>query len=455
MMFTPDEMVRITHGSWLTTPPDRGPVCIGHDTRESLEGGAYVAIKGESRDGHEYLPDACESGAMMAIVERQIDSAIPCLLVDDSIDAIARLASHWRDVIAGTRVIAITGTAGKTSTKNLLHHVLGRTLKGSASPASWNNAIGGPMSLLLANRGDDYVVLEVGTSSPGEIELLARIIRPDIAIITLIGQGHLEGLSSIEGVRAEKTSLLRYVNSGGVAIVHDDGHDIDVPESVSLLRHGDSSTSNPGLISRSDGRLTLRDGTCFDFPIPGPHHALNSLAVIAASRACGLPDAEIRSGLASSLPSDGRGARSTHGGIEFINDAYNANPDSVSAALAMLPELDASGRRVVILGDMLELGDQSARLHLELQSRLIQTHSESSIGLLLLIGKEMAALQKSIACQNLLPVKHWEELDDQAIREIADHLTTDDLVLLKGSRGMSLEKIPAYIDSIESEAAQA
>ena len=455
MMFTPEEMARITGGEWIGPPPTRGPACIGHDTRERLDGGAYVAIKGDARDGHDFIQEAGEAGASMAIVKRRMDSPIPCLKVPCTVEAIARLASHWRDVLAGTRVIAITGTAGKTSTKNLLHHVLGSTLTGTASPASWNNAIGGPMSLLRARQGDDYVVLEVGTSSPGEIESLAGIIRPDIAMITLIGHGHLEGLADIDGVRAEKTSLLHHIMPGGLAIVHEDGHAVDVPDGVGLLRHGVSSDSIPRLISRASGILTLDDGSCFEFPVPGPHHAVNAVAAITAARACGMKDSEIHAALAVSLPSDGRGAISTHGGIDFINDAYNANPDSVAAALMMFPELESSGRRVVILGDMLELGDQSTRLHLELQSALMQAHMKSPIGQVLLVGKEMAALQKSLACENLLSAEHWEQLDDQAIREIGDHLTVGDLVLLKGSRGMRLERIPHYIDSIESEAARA
>tara|TARA_B100001059_G_scaffold65168_2_gene61359 strand:- start:17613 stop:18980 length:1368 start_codon:yes stop_codon:yes gene_type:complete len=455
MMFTPDEMIEATGGRWLGPPPEQGPVCIGHDTRQPLDGGAYVAIRGDARDGHDYLPEAARAGATMAIVEQPVESDLPCLLVDGSVDAIARLASRWRDSIGATKVIAITGTAGKTSTKNLLNTILGSHLEGTASPASWNNSIGGPMSLLRARPGDDYVVLEAGTSSPGEIESLARIIRPDIAIITLIGRGHLEGLSTIDGVRREKTSLLAHVASGGMAIVHDDEQAVRVPESVSLLRHGDLPGSDPGLASRSDGRIVLHDGSSFRFPIPGKHHAINALAVIAASRACGLDDAQIDSALSHAMPSDGRGACTTHGGVIFINDAYNANPESVHASLSMLPEMETNGRRVVILGDMLELGDHSAQLHLELESRLVQTHSTASIAQLVLLGKEMAQLRKSLASGHLPQVSHWETLDQKAIEQIANLLIPGDLVLLKGSRGMQLERIPEYLDSMESEAARA
>lgn len=455
MMFTPDEMARITNGSWLESSPEQGPVCIGHDTRDRLDGGAYVAITGANRDGHDYLEEAVESGARMAIVEKPIEATIPCLMVDSSLEAIARLASHWRDVIEGTRVIAITGTAGKTSTKNLLHHVLGQTFSGTASPASWNNSIGVPMSLLRARRGDEYVILEVGTSSPGEIEAMARIVRPDIAIITLIGNGHLEGLASIEGVRREKVSLLGHVAAGGTAIVHDDGHDVRVPEEVGVLRHGISSTSTPCLSSRMNGQLGLRDGSSFAFSIPGPHQATNALAVIAASRLCGMTDPQINVALQAAGPSDGRGAMAVHGGVMFINDAYNANPDSVAAALATLPEFSTSGRRIVILGDMLELGACSDRLHLELKSPLIESHGRSPIDLLILVGEEMAHLQKSIACEDLLPMNHWNQLDDRVVAKIADQLSPGDLVLLKGSRGMRLERIIEYVDSTESEAARA
>lgn len=455
MMFTPEEMVQATGGRWLGAIPERGPACFGHDTRHALDGGAYVAIEGEVRDGHDFLEDAVKAGATMAIVEKSVESTIPCLMVDSCIDAIARLASRWRDSIVPTKVIAITGTAGKTSTKNLLSDILGSHLQGTASPASWNNSIGGPMSLLRARRGDDYVVLEVGTSSPGEIESLARIIRPDIAIITLIGRGHLEGLASIEGVRLEKTSLLRHIVDGGTAIVHDDGHEVEVPDSVSLLRHGEGPGSDPRLGSRTRTHFELGDGSRFQFTIPGRHHAINAMAAIAAARACGLDDARIDSALSRAMPSDGRGTSTVHGGVVFIDDAYNANPESVRASLAMLPEMQTDGRRIVILGDMLELGDQSIRLHLELESILVESNAMAPISRLILVGKEMRPLWKSIDGGHLLPASHWEELDEKAIVDIADLLAPGDLVLLKGSRGMQLERVPRYLDSMESEAPRA
>ena len=179
------------------------------------------------------------------------------------------------------------------------------------------------------------------------------------------------------------------------------------------------------------------------------------MAAIAAARACGLDDARIDSALSRAMPSDGRGTSTVHGGVVFIDDAYNANPESVRASLAMLPEMQTDGRRIVILGDMLELGDQSIRLHLELESILVESNAMAPISRLILVGKEMRRLWKSIDGGHLLPASHWEELDEKAIVDIADLLAPGDLVLLKGSRGMQLERVPRYLDSMESEAPRA
>ncbi|MEE2906539.1 MAG: UDP-N-acetylmuramoyl-tripeptide--D-alanyl-D-alanine ligase [Planctomycetota bacterium] len=448
-------MAEITNGRWLNEPPPIAPLKIGHDTRESLKDGLYVAIRGHTHDGHDFLDAAIESGAVMALVDREVESSIPCLLVSDTLVALSALAARWRDQLAGTRVFAITGTAGKTTTKDLLHHVLGTAQRGSASPASWNNAIGGPMSLLRARPGDDYVVLEMGTSSPGEIAALARCARPDVSIITLIGHGHLEGLTSLDGVRAEKLSLLDFMAPGGTAIVHQDDSDIEPPPSIALLRHGASTNADPRLASRADGVLILGDGARFSFPMAGRHQAVNAVAVIAAARIAGLSDAAISHALETASPSRGRGAESVVGGVRFIDDAYNANPESVAAALEAFPELTTTGRRIVILGDMLELGDQQGVLHEAIARPLLESNARASIDEVLLVGPAMASLAAHSDMSGTCPVSYWKLLDDAALHSIAGRLAAGDLVLIKASRGMRLERIVEWVGNRESEAATA
>ncbi|MCH2134415.1 MAG: UDP-N-acetylmuramoyl-tripeptide--D-alanyl-D-alanine ligase [Phycisphaerales bacterium] len=451
MMFSAAELVTITGGRWAGQPPASGPLCIGHDTRESLDGGLYVAIRGDRLDGHDFIEQAVEAGASMAMVDREREASIPCLVVPDTVAALGQLASAWRDRLQTTTVIAITGTAGKTSTKDLLAHVLGSVHQGTASPASWNNAIGGPMSLLRARPEHDHVILELGTSSPGEIPALAEITRPDIAIITLVGHGHLEGLGSLDGVRAEKCSLLKRIAPGGVAIVHDDGHEVDVPEGVRLLRHGDEPGSMPRLLSRADGRIHLADGADFALPLPGQHHAINALAVIATARIIGLSDAQVEAALASATPSDSRGTDTTIAGVRFINDAYNANPESVAAALSTFPEITTAGRRIIVLGDMLELGGDSARQHAGLAAHVQASHARAPVDEILLVGEAIGALNEAL---DPFPARaHWALADEAAMTQVAQRLRSGDLVLLKASRGIQLERIMSYVRERESEVA--
>ncbi|MDG2424575.1 MAG: UDP-N-acetylmuramoyl-tripeptide--D-alanyl-D-alanine ligase [Phycisphaerales bacterium] len=454
-MFDPVDIAKLTQGRWLGTPPAQAPLLFGHDTRKPLEGGMYVAIRGEAHDGHDFMEEARAAGATMALVDREIESTIPCLLVSDTIESLAVLASHWRDRLEGTRVLAITGTAGKTTTKDLLQHVLGSALRGTASPASWNNSIGGPMSLLRARPGDDYVILEMGTSSPGEIATLARCARPDVAIITLIGRGHLEGLDSLDGVRKEKLSLLDSLAPGGTAIIHEDGQDVQVPEGTTLFRHGDGAAACPGLVSRDSGVIRLNDGSIFTFPIAGRHQAINALAVIAAARDAGMEDQAISDALATSVPSKGRGAESTTGGIRFIDDAYNANPESVAAALDAFPEVESTGRRIVILGDMLELGAQEDHLHAALLEPILASHARMAIDEVILIGRAMESLAAQIQDTASLAVSHWNALDEPAMDSVVSRLASGDLVLIKASRGMRLEQIIRKTGGLESEATTA
>ncbi|MCH2152051.1 MAG: UDP-N-acetylmuramoyl-tripeptide--D-alanyl-D-alanine ligase [Phycisphaerales bacterium] len=451
MMFTVDELVRVTGGEWAGSKPSHGPTSIGHDTRCSMPGGMYVAIVGDHHDGHDFLDQAAASGASMAMVQRPVSGSLPQLVVSDSIIALGQLASAWRDGLDATTVISITGTAGKTSTKDLMQHVLQGSLRGQASPASWNNAIGGPMSLLQARRDDDYVILEVGTSSPGEIASLGSIMRPDLAVITLVGHGHLEGLGSLDGVRDEKYSLLDYVQPDGLVIVHDDGHEAAC--AARILRHGDRESSNPRLIAREAGCITLQDESKFEFPWAGQHHAVNALAVIAVARHLGLDDQAINQALATSTPSHSRGCEKIACGIRFIDDAYNANPDSVAASLASFPELSAAGRRVVMLGDMLELGLDSDRHHAELASSIDLAGNPESIDVLLLFGEAMSSLH--LQFKDADSVHYWPAIDDEVITEVAGLLQVDDLVLVKGSRGMRLERIIEYFQQRESEASTA
>jgi UDP-N-acetylmuramoyl-tripeptide--D-alanyl-D-alanine ligase len=306
------------------------------------------------------------------------------------------------------------------------------------------------MSLMRARPGDDYVVLELGTSSPGEIDALARVLQPDIGIVTLIGQGHLEGLGTLEGVAREKYAMLAHLPRGGLAIVHQNDHPISLPQGVRLIRHGDQPTCDVQLLGRRTGRIDLGDGRLFPEPFSGRHHAINALAVIAVAQHLGLSDATIAEGFSRATLSASRGREITHRGICFIDDSYNANPESVAASLAAFAERSTQGRRIVILGDMLELGSAQDRLHRALCEPILELHRRTPLNALVLVGPAMRALARQLE-DECLPLSHHLGGPD-SVRALADTLSRGDLVLLKGSRGVALERIIDHVRTRESEA---
>ncbi len=276
-------------------------------------------------------------------------------------------------------VVGVTGSAGKTTVKRLLHGVLSRTLRGTASPRSFNNDVGVPITLCAAHADHDYVICEIGMNAPGEIAMLAEIARPTVAVVTMVGRAHLERLGSVEAIAREKLSLVSALPSGGLAVVRGDSALVDaalahaLPAGVRVVRFGEGPANHVRLVARrNDGtgqaitvdacgrRMEIR------MALPGMHNAMNALAAVAVGIDRGIPDAEIAAGLGSVEPADMRMVRQQVGSFTIFNDAYNANPDAVAAALGAFAELASQApRRVVVLGDMLELGDGAAALHAE------------------------------------------------------------------------------------------
>jgi UDP-N-acetylmuramoyl-tripeptide--D-alanyl-D-alanine ligase len=429
---------------------------VSIDSRSAGKGDLFVAIKGEKFDGHQFVAHAAGNGCYAAIVsaDRQIDSQAAQQLaggvigVADTTAALAELASFYRGRIAAT-VIAVTGSNGKTTCKRMIHHILSRRLTGSCSPKSFNNNIGVPLTLLGSRVGDDYVVCEVGSNAPGEIAALAAIARPDVAVITSVGATHLEKLIDVPRVAVEKASLLGAMDDKGVAIVWADSEHLDKAlrqYKQRMIRfgagagadlrltdykqedHGREAHATAGQRFEINGRLWV------ELPMPGRHNAMNALAAIAVVQRMGFTQEQAAEALADFGGTEMRLQWSRCGGIVIINDAYNANPASALAAAAVLA--DAAGtRRVMVVGDMRELGENARELHLQTGREI----SSGKVDMLIGVGELGRCIAEGFADSGKASGQ-FESVAD-ATAELPKLLRHGDVVLIKGSRAMAMERL--------------
>ncbi|MGQ0626498.1 MAG: UDP-N-acetylmuramoyl-tripeptide--D-alanyl-D-alanine ligase, partial [Phycisphaerales bacterium] len=361
-------------------------------------------MKGDRFDGHDFVIDAVAAGAQVVIVERDPGPLLrPAFVikVPSTRKALLRLAAAYRDALTRTRVVAICGSNGKTTTTALINAVLSTRFRGSASAKSFNNDIGVPLTILSAKTADQFLLCEVGTNAPGEIAALAAVVRPDLAVITSIGREHLLGFGSIEGVAREEAAVLQHLRpaepGAPSAIVTADSpalteHLRSLPGLLTFGRHGSADlrlTAFEHFCSTGAGvpdsiRFSVNARAAFSAPLIGEHNAVNALAAIAVARRFGLSDAEIARGLAAATPPEMRLATVEAAGIRIVNDAYNANPDSTLAALRTFAAIHAAAdRRVVVLGDNLELGDHAPAAHREIGETILEL---GCIDLLITVG---------------------------------------------------------------------
>lgn len=424
-----DHLVRVTDGEWLREPDadDAAPTGLSHDTRTLGVGQAYLAVSGERFDGHGYVGEAFAKGAALAIVGRDVGpvAAGPTLRVEDPVATLQDLASAYRDALAagGCKVIAVCGSNGKTTTRHLLHHVLTTAgLSGTQSPKSFNNHLGVPLTLLAARPDHDFVACEIGTNHPGEVEALAGIAWPDAAVITSIGREHMAFFKTLDGVAHEEASVMRFVRPGGLIVTPGAAAKLmvpfyDVKENVALLPLKDA------------------DGVPSDLALDGEHNRMNAALVLAVARWMGVDPGHAAAALATATTPPGRMESIVMGSgdqaVTVIHDAYNANPESVRAALEHLAQ--RPGRTVAVLGDMLELGSLAPAAHTE-----VLLHARTlKIDVTLAVGPLTAAAADGTAADA------WETAQEAAaaVGGVADHVQPGDTVLLKASRGIALEAL--------------
>lgn len=431
------------------------PACLNgatQDSRQVVPGALYVALRGERFDGHNFVAAALAAGAGAALVEKAWaqtqTTPWPLICVDDTRRALLQAAAAWRQTHAA-RLVGLTGSAGKTTTKEMLACLLRAVAPTVATPGNYNNEIGLPLSLLGLYPQATYGVFEVGTNHPGEIAMLACVLEPEIAVITSIGSAHIENFASRAAIVAEKGALLEHVRAGGHVVL---AREVEEFQQLKMMASGrvvtttwrdeaadyqgrllDTTTGAIEVWERAtDVRVQLCSG------LPGAHNASNLLLAYAVARLCGVSSAVAPAALKNLRLPGMRWERLQHGGVEIINDAYNANPQSMQAALETFAQWPCSGRRLVVLGDMLELGTQSEYWHRKMGRVVARLRPDY----LCTVGTAANWLVDE-ALKDGLPAAHVARFNDApaAGAALATLARAGDVVLLKGSRGMRLEGV--------------
>src|SRR6266852_1914902 len=350
---------------------------ISTDSRTIKEGELFVALRGENFDGHKFVEATAKAGAAGAIVDLKWNGKVPGKFViiraEDTLLAYQNLAANYRKALS-LKVLAITGSNGKTSTKDFAASVLGRKFRVAKTQGNFNNHVGLPRTILEGTSQDEVAVWEIGMNHPGEVAPLARIAAPDAAIITNIGVAHIEFMGTREAIAKEKGSLAEAVGAEGAVILNADdpfSKGIAGRSRARVIFAGtkDGSIRAIDIQQSADGsEFTILEGghQCrAQLPVPGLHMVQNGLLAVAAGRAFGLSLEEAAAGLASAPLTKARLQIKEINGVQFLDDSYNANPDSMKAALQTLVELDSDGKRIAVLAEMRELGTETERGHEE------------------------------------------------------------------------------------------
>ncbi len=444
-------------GGELPTASVRG---VSTDSRTVGEGDLFFAIRGPRFDGHDYVLDALAGGAVAAVVaapqleelQRRLRSQRPATApgvligVPDPVVALGALAAHHRRLLPA-RVIAVVGSNGKTTTKAMIHHILAGRWAGRCSPKSFNNEIGVPLTLLSAEARDEYIVVEVGTNAPGEVAALGEMIRPELAVLTCLAEEHLERLKDLDGVAAEECSIFQKIEPGGFAAVNVDQPAVrrhPPPAGVALATfgwHGDADVrltdaryEEPWLRFTLNGRFRYR------LALAGLHNAVNAAGAITLARRLGLEHAEIAARLESFTLPPMRNEMVQCGGVTVLNDAYNANPGSAAAAFETLASLACRGRRIVVFGEMRELGAAAPAMHRQMAERLVAARFDR----VYLIGRAAELMGEVFEQGGLFGprVECFPDVETCRDRLLAE-LRDGDVVLLKASRAVGLERLVA------------
>lgn len=443
-----EDVVRGTQGALVAGDLGVPVTGVSIDSRRLTIGEAFFAIRA-ARDGHDFLRDAAARGASCLVVHNLPDDmppSVPTVLVDDTTRALGRLAAYHRARF-DVPVAAVTGSNGKTTTKEMMAGVLSALGPVLKPEGSFNNQWGLPLTLLRLSPEHRAMALELGANTPGEIESLAAICRPTVGVVTVVQGAHTEFFGSLDGVAHEKSALVRAIPPDGAVVLNADDPRVLAMHTQSRARvlyfsarpGADVVAASPAVDGPDGLRFTLGIGQArrpLQLAFAGRHNVTNALAAAGVGRALGLSIEQIALGLESARPVKGRCVWRPAGRIRILDDTYNANPGSVGASLETLAATSEGRRRVVVFGDMLELGDRSESAHREMGRAVAASGAAEFVGL----GRWAQAAVEAARAAGLAESHHVTTFED-AVALLLKRLAPGDAVLVKGSRGMRMERV--------------
>lgn len=424
------------------------------DSRQASEGSMFIAVKGERVDGHKFVKDTFDKGAVCALVEQLPEAEGTYIVVESTLQAMKDIAEGYRKTIKA-KVVGITGSVGKTSTKEMVASILEQKYKVTKTLGNFNNEIGLPLTVFRIKEDDDIAILEMGISDFGEMSRLTKIARPDICIITNIGQCHLENLGDRDGVLKAKSEIFEGMQENGIVILNGEDDKLRTikevrgtkPKFFGLKESGENFCVAKNIVDKgmegTELTISFEDGESIQavIPIAGGHMVYNVMAGAIAGKVLGLTDQEIKTGIETYQSIAGRNntIRTEH--FTILDDCYNANPMSMKAAVDIIAK--SKGRKVAILGDMFELGENELKFHREVGAHA----GRASIDLLICVGersKEMAEEARKYTDKVVLHYQNREEV----IEKLAALLKKGDTILVKASHGMGFNQIVKYLQEL-------
>ena len=456
--FTVEEIIKAVGGTLVSGEKENIVYRVCTDSRKAEPGDLFFPLKGENNDGHDFLGQVLEAGCRTIVVSDE--SKIPkqafasqpgdadIIVVGDTTAALQALASYYLDCLPLKKKIAVTGSVGKTSTRDMLYYAASTSFKTGRNPKNFNNYFGLPLSIMDFEPDTEVAVLEMGMASAGEIETLARIARPDIAVITNIGVSHIENLGSREGILKAKLEVTCCFDENSVLVINAD-NDMLTPENVKgpyrVITVGTGENCDYRINDVCDfGDKGIEYTLCHEgkdyrikLPVPGAHNAINASLAVAAAGLMGISPETAIKGFEQAELTEKRLNIKKQGRIKVIDDTYNACPESMKSALntLMSTDVEEGGRRVAVLGDMFELGKESPAAHLEVGRYAVEKKPD----LLIAVGKDAEYIAQGAEPLGDGHVLRYETREDLE-KEVHEIIRPGDTVLVKASRSMEMEK---------------